>query len=86
MDFGQWLPIHLPSKHDLMDAYFSIRDGYHVIVHLALLEIRVNAHELDMFGIFFQTTTIFEDFLKTDTSPPCSANCALSPSFPTSAV
>lgn len=52
MYLWQWLPIHLPSQHDLVDTDFSPRYRNDIVVDLSFLDVGIHAHELDMFCSF----------------------------------
>ena len=44
MNLWQWLPIHLPSQHDLVDTNFSPRYRDDIVVDFAFLEVGIDSH------------------------------------------
>ena len=79
MDLGQWLPVHFPSQYYLVSTNLTPRYGDNIVVDLALFEVGIDAHELEVLGAFFQAATVLEDLLQADSGPFRRANRAFSP-------
>lgn len=79
MDFGQRFPIHLPRKHYLVEPCLAIRHGYYIVVYLPLLEVCVDAHEFNVMGTVFDSTTVLEYFLQANAGVTSSSDGTFSP-------
>ena len=79
MDCRKRLAVHLPCEQDFVNLHLANwnRDG--VVVHLALLEVRVCAKELEMSALALEATAVLDDLLQGDTGPAGGTDGAFTP-------